>query len=80
MLQTSGAFFPQRDGQANRLLALQAQRVEPFIRDGKKYPLDHVHAVLERDADNVFLSEVSLDGREASADLVGLIGLASGNE
>ena len=37
--------------------------------------MDHVHAVLERDSDDVLLGEVGTDGCESLADLVGLVRL-----
>ena len=37
--------------------------------------VDHVHAVLKSDPDDVVLGEVSGDGSETLADLVSLIGL-----
>ena len=39
--------------------------------------MDHVHAVLERDSDDVLLGEVGTDGCESLADLVGLISLGT---
>ena len=39
--------------------------------------MDHVHAVLKSDPDDVVLGEVSGDGSETLADLVGLIGRQS---
>lgn len=37
--------------------------------------MDHVHAVLKRDPNDVLLGEVRADRSEAFADLVSLIGL-----
>jgi hypothetical protein len=37
--------------------------------------VDHIHTVLERDADDVVLGKVSGDGGEALTNLIGFIGL-----
>ena len=42
--------------------------------------MDHVHAVLKSDPDDVVLGEVSGDGSETLADLVSLIGLQSSGQ
>lgn len=39
--------------------------------------MDHIHAVLKRDFDNIFLGEVGTDGCESLANLVGFIRLGA---
>jgi len=40
--------------------------------------MDHINAVLKRNADDLILSEICSDGGEALANLVGFVGLEGG--